>query len=462
MKEKFKKILKTLLIMVGLLAVFGATLYYIQFSPPSFYYQKEIKDYTTPGKIYTFKDIKLASGEDYQLGFSYGKIKRPAAYVMKNDGNYTIEYYNSRNKLVHKAVFNRHYHELGFSSKQGRYFRSPFDHIKVPLEVKPGYVTIKLTAHTPLSILTKLHEKNHPIEFFIREIPDDEKRSFKKKIVQSDKISITGIPLKSHDYNTTKKLLLHALFSKDLAQVKTIIEADNGINVNTLIEMKKSDIYRYRVQRKRTPIIYAAYFNDIPTLKYLISKGANLDHKDCDYQNALGYAIMNNSLEAVKVLLASGSKLKDVAYVYTTKQQDYTTPLYAAVGNNAYEMTKLLLEHGSRGEQTSTKIRYNQGADPYRYLYDIEDYKRILTLLLKYNIHSTARGRIENRFLEEVYNDCTKPSYIAKSVLDNMCIPIRDNNLSLQDMNLHVYFDMKNKPRRKKLYEQQQTAEEKK
>jgi len=425
--------------LVGLL-ILGLLKYYIQFSSPTFFYVKNIQKYTKANVNYIFKNINFSNNNIYQIGFNYGKSEfiKKNRMKLKNDANYTIEYYNQK-KLLRVKHYNKNYRHLTFSS-QNNYYWTVLDQIKVPKDIRADELTIKLIVHKPFSFWDRLKETNQTVDFYIDKLSRDIVEIFEKSnsCPKSNKIPIYKIKFEPYDINRSKVPILKALFAKNTQKVKEIIEVDNGIDVHSLLENKNVDIIRDRRTKARTPIIYASYFNDIDTLQYLIAKGADLEYKDYISQNALGYAIYNNSIEAVKLLLKAGAKLDKVDYVATktTQIQYITSPLTASVANNYYEMVKLLLENGAKNKFPSNRINYSV-RDIYSYIYYIDDYKRILTLLLDYNISSPTLVKIYKKYIKETYYGCTKGD-----TLDEICTPITKRKLKEEDMDIYIYFEI--------------------
>lgn len=90
-------------------------------------------------------------------------------------------------------------------------------------------------------------------------------------------------------YETPTPLCI-AISKGDIELVKKFIEY--GADVN-----EKSN--------GMTPLMYAARYNKVEIIKYLLQKGANREMKDSQGFSALKYAELSNALEAVSVLKAS-------------------------------------------------------------------------------------------------------------------------------------------------------------
>lgn len=446
---KTKQFFKKVLLLMSLLFVAGLLKYWAQYSAPWMEYQEEVLNYNTPNTTYVFENISLSSNEVYRIGFYFNNsdyIRKHAMQLKILDANYTVEYYEE-SKLVRTTKYNKNYRTLGFDAKQIDYHRMTFDEFKVPQDISGKNLTIKLIVDKPLDFLKVLEKNNEKVDFYIYKMPKDIVQIFEESEQRAKEgkypMSYTDIPLSVNDHNASHIPFMKALIAKDLTTIQQIIEADNGIDVNSTLGHVKADMIRERKPQYRTPLIYAAYQNDVATLKYLIKKGADLNHKDYQRQNALGYAIQNGHVEAAQVLLDAGAKLEDVDYALIKKPiKQATSPLIAAVGNNDYEMTKFLLEHGAKHRLPSDDISH-LGSDVYSYLYQIDDYKKILQLLLDYNVSSIGGSKPDADQLQKTYKHCEiyKGRIVPKGM--DLCIPIVDRNISIDEMDIYIYYEMK-------------------
>jgi len=111
-----------------------------------------------------------------------------------------------------------------------------------------------------------------------------------------------------------------AIKNGDLDGVKEFVEK-GGVDVKTIKDANS-----------RTPIHWAADYNQLELLKYLESKGAKLDEKDKYGITPLLAAVYEGHVNVVQYLVSKGAK-KDV------KGPDGKTPLQAA---EKEEIKKLL------------------------------------------------------------------------------------------------------------------------
>jgi ankyrin repeat protein len=59
-----------------------------------------------------------------------------------------------------------------------------------------------------------------------------------------------------------------------------------------------------------TPLFFAIKFNNPVAMKALISRGANIEHRNNNDLSVLGFAIEQGSLESVKILVDAGVDTK--------------------------------------------------------------------------------------------------------------------------------------------------------
>jgi uncharacterized protein len=99
--------------------------------------------------------------------------------------------------------------------------------------------------------------------------------------------TVSSVTTSSVVLNYGNSPLCNAILKGDMATVKKFIEY--GADVN---EMSNG----------LTPLMFAARYNKIDILKYLMEKGADKDIKDDRGNNALKYAENSKSVEAVEFL----------------------------------------------------------------------------------------------------------------------------------------------------------------
>ena len=111
------------------------------------------------------------------------------------------------------------------------------------------------------------------------------------------------------DENETQKALRHLLEARQTDKVLEFLK-DNNLLADT------------KLQANTTPLMYSAFYNDENTTKELIKLGANIRAKDNYKLSPMAYAIENNSIETVKILLENGVKFDEVKKVQTYAKKD--------------------------------------------------------------------------------------------------------------------------------------------
>lgn len=91
--------------------------------------------------------------------------------------------------------------------------------------------------------------------------------------------------------------------------------------------------------RGHTALYHAMSDKNYEIVKYLIAKGANIENKSTPFGPALIYAIFNNDIEMVKIIVEAGADLN----VDFHNQ----TPLHEAVNVKGYETVKYLISKGA-------------------------------------------------------------------------------------------------------------------
>lgn len=399
--------------------------------PPSFIMQEK---FDLDKKVQNY-EVSLSGKGNYEIGLYLGREFGVQKY--KNDANYTLEYYNN-GKLFRKYKFHRWTKDMIMDrgaipfETRNRHEMLIFDYIHIPKDFKFEEFTVKIIIHQNFSMFEKVDkEKRDNISFIVKnrsEIfypnkSDEELKEIEKFLreMYPHNIKITEL----YDTNQSKLPLLKALFNKDRDTVKKIIEEDNGIGVETILGAEAE----IRRSNQRTALFYASYFNDIPTLEYLISKGANIRHRDITRKYPIAYAMENNSIEAVKYFFNLGIKPSEVNYLYNKKVRSNYAPLNFAFSIGSYELSKLLIDNNATSRYPNIKSIY-KNKDIYRFLYDFDNYKEMLDLLLKYKIESDDKPSKER--LKEFY-DSRK-----KNTSENAPI---NQNLAYEDMNINIYYE---------------------
>src|SRR5262249_51060934 len=121
----------------------------------------------------------------------------------------------------------------------------------------------------------------------------------------------------------------------DLETVKLLVEAGADVNDTTAGSNQTSF-------SARSPLIWAAYRNDVPMVRYLLERKAD-PNKATPWGTPLTWAAWGNSAQATEVLLAHGART-DVK-----SPADGSTAFHwaAASESSAPDLVKLLLKHGA-------------------------------------------------------------------------------------------------------------------
>ena len=135
--------------------------------------------------------------------------------------------------------------------------------------------------------------------------------------------------------------IIEAIKNKDLNKFKEIIPNKYDVNEKLLVD--------------RTPLEYAIYYKADEIIDYLVKNKAIVDYIDKQRKTPLYYAIKNNSIEVVRMLLEKGVDANNTRFV---DRQEYTwtfseaseedlkgyPALFETVCNEQYEITEMLLK----------------------------------------------------------------------------------------------------------------------
>ncbi len=337
------------------------------------YYEK--LDNFQNNKTYSF-NVQLRKDGCYWIGFS-----SPNAHIFdyKIKGKYNFKYYYDKQLL---KDYNATITLGGAAYSRSDFTETVLDRIEVPLK---GHRKLHIEL-TPIKSDSVFTNKENEIYFFMRRaLLKCKKIDFEK--IRRDEL-IKQNPIDIPEKNTTLKPLYTALKENNFIKAKNEIEK-YGVNVKML--------------NKRTPLHYAAFFNDTNITKYLISHGADVRAKDIADKEPIQYAIENNATKTTKILLDSGIDVNKIGYVdpylkrSTNGANRKLPPLFYTACNGLYEMTKLLLEHNV----DTKKVLF--GWNVYAYAEYRTDEKKvskvvqdkILELLKSYKIKLIMPGKIK-------------------------------------------------------------------
>jgi ankyrin repeat protein len=133
--------------------------------------------------------------------------------------------------------------------------------------------------------------------------------------------------------------VLSGAASGDVETVRLLLDA--GAKVD---DLSKSDVPRATeiVARFRTPLMWAAYHNDVRMVRLLLERGAD-PNRPTYFGNPLSHACWSDGLESAEILIARG------ANVHARDAVGDFTPLHWAAGTEASrpDLVKLLLDNGA-------------------------------------------------------------------------------------------------------------------
>ncbi len=134
----------------------------------------------------------------------------------------------------------------------------------------------------------------------------------------------------------------------------------------------------------RTPLIIAAYYDNLPILEYLMEQGADLNAVDSAGKTAMHYAIQNDAIIILKTLLEKGANpnIQDTEgntplMIATMAIENKAEKEKIATIENKAEAVRLLLSHDA-----DATIRNNAGYTPVTYAYQ-HQFKDIESLFEK-------------------------------------------------------------------------------
>lgn len=425
--------------------------------PPAFTYKG---DYYLDKKVHVFKNITIREGR-HRVGFYTAKI---SPFKKPNDGDYSLEYYCD-NKLVRKVKnFKRHRKSrVAVDSDNGKNMIF-IDEFFSPKDISCKKVDLKLYTNKEFSLFKTL-KINGPVVFYVRRFSKKTERMIEKGLSSVGPSQETllkkfypknfnKVEIESYDGNEIKSKVLKALFDKNLEEYKRLVKEHN---LDIDFEMGQDKHWK---DTKRTALFYAAYLNDLKTVKYLIKNNANIYHRDFVNKSVLQYAIENNAVDVVRYLFTQGLNKKDACYLdfsYFTK----VTPLHYTIKKQHFELFKVLLENGFREVQLNCKevpklgeyvdssgnltqvYKSNTFSPPettvhiYRYLYRMEDPVPYLRLYKKYDLRDLEyENRYSKEWLIEHYKKCKTGNYRGR------CVFINKENIKAEEYDIFKFFEL--------------------
>ncbi len=153
-------------------------------------------------------------------------------------------------------------------------------------------------------------------------------------------LSVFSLPLFADDERSVGTKFAVAIEDGDLDAVSYLIEED-GAAVDTPIEYGEHTI---------TPLLKAAWDGDLPIVKYLISRGADVNSRASDSkETALMNAVTRGHTDVIKALLAAK------ADVHLRNSFDFNAFTSAVAANNQ-EIAGLLLDAGAKVDEGASAL----------------------------------------------------------------------------------------------------------
>lgn len=308
--SKTKKII--LLVFLGFFLSVGGVLYKKYFSSEYSYMKKvQITDQININIEKSFSEGCHAIGLYAQDGTFFAPLHMPYQF----EGEYELEFYH-KDKLLSSQTIDS---------------KNALSHGQIRGGLNNGATNVVLhVVQTPLkgynNLEIKLKSKKLDATFVNKEVYlyiEKHKGLCGKK--RETWLNKRNNPIEKKETNTSLKSLFKALVTKDTNQVKTLTE--NNISVDI------------QMVGKRKPIHYSAFYDDVQTLEYLISKNATLNEKDITGKTPLHYAVEHNSTKALEVLLDNGAKLDLLDIVEDT----YYPPVGVPVGRIRRPVKEILI-----------------------------------------------------------------------------------------------------------------------
>jgi ankyrin repeat protein len=128
-------------------------------------------------------------------------------------------------------------------------------------------------------------------------------------------------------------------------EIKLFIEKGENEKAINLINSSAVDILDGEA---RTPLIHAAFYNNIKIILWLIENGANINHQDRNGLSALHAASIYGHIDIIKILLENGADANVIDFYGNNPL--LTATHYACLNvatENNYRIVEILLKNGS-------------------------------------------------------------------------------------------------------------------
>jgi hypothetical protein len=261
--------------------------------------------------------VRLRKDGCYEVGLSsYENI----FIDYKIDGKYKLEYFFDgelfEEKVIEKNLFFGYYNRT-------EYTNTVLDVIEVPLKGHQK-LDVKLTVLKPETMFLKEHDT---VYMYINK---SMATCGKEREEMLEKKHIENLTITTPEINETLKPLADALWDRALPKVQALIPSQFDVNA--------------RMVGERTPLHIAAYFDDIATIKYLVSQGAELDAWDVQKNTPLCLAIENNATKTVEYLLNQDINITRSQCYVGQLMTERRPALFQAACKERYEILTLMIE----------------------------------------------------------------------------------------------------------------------
>ena len=170
-----------------------------------------------------------------------------------------------------------------------------------------------------------------------------------KNLLIMDKIVELGCDLETENHSGMTALQ-YACYSEKLAMVKYLVSKGANINASTKLESPSVNVYGMKEYFRLTPLGIAIKKKNVPIVKYLLRHGAKSDIITNNLDIAmLLYDISNNTYKFDKMHRKSYSgKLRNIDPSTLELKSAFGTVLEIAITKNNILTVKLLLENGAK------------------------------------------------------------------------------------------------------------------
>lgn len=126
---------------------------------------------------------------------------------------------------------------------------------------------------------------------------------------------------------------------EDLTQLRSAIMNGNNVFIEKIINIHGIEAFD---GDKRTAIIWSSFFGQIEILKWLINKGANVNHQDKIGYSSLHFCGQEQNIEVAKILLENGADPNIL-------DEHDNSPLWTALFNSKgkFDLVRLLRLKGA-------------------------------------------------------------------------------------------------------------------